>query len=117
MTLGWRSFAATLLTPRPANVPSSDSPKTPGGMPLEASGLVPALGTVSAAGSTAVVAVAAQVCGTERVPTRLARPITAVAADPLTLTGATGSGGGAGGSPKNGPTPWEASRSALIAIA
>jgi hypothetical protein len=103
-TLGARSFAATLLTPRPANVPSNDSPKIPGGIPAEASGAAPALGTVSAVGSTVGVAVAAHVCGTDNVPTRLARPIAADTAGPPRFAGPAGESG-PGEAAKNGPIP------------
>ena len=101
-----RSLAATLLTPRPANVPSSASPNILGAIPLEAATAAPglALGTASAAGLTGGVAVAAHVCGTDNVPTKLALPITAEAAGPPRFAGAAGSTGPVDPA-KNGPIP------------
>src|ERR1700733_10469556 len=97
-----RSFAATLLTPRPAIVPSSDSPKMLCGRTPGAIAAGPALGIASAAGLTAGVAVAAHVWGTDKLPAKVARPITAETADPPRRPAA----GGAMGPPypaTNGP--------------
>jgi hypothetical protein len=116
MTLGVRNFAATLLTPRPAIVPSKDSPKMFAGMPAAAGVAAPALGTASAVGSTAGDAVAAQVCGTDNVPASVARPIAADIAGALTWAGAT-DGRGLCEAATNGPKPWKSSRSALTAMA
>lgn len=120
MTLGRRSFAAALLAPRPASVPSMASPKTPGG---RAEGivcvliglLVPVLARALGARGVAASA-AAQPCGTDSVPTTLARPINAETGGAATATGLSETTGRTAPAMK-GPMPWCSSRIALTASA
>src|SRR5690625_1111161 len=77
ITLGRRSFAAALLAPRPASVPSIASPNTPGGSPGAMAGADgEPVGAVAVA-PAAEPFVAAQPCGTDSAPARLARPLSA----------------------------------------
>ncbi|MEB3050317.1 hypothetical protein KV112_11305 [Mycolicibacter sp. MYC123] len=113
MTLGRRRFAAALLAPRPASVPSIASPNTPGGNADDSAGAgVP----VPAGAGVTDVSTADQPCGTDNAPTRLARPASAETGRGATVTGPDATTGRADPT-MNGPMPWCSSRKALTANA